>query len=664
MLPLLGECILLACAYYVLVVVGLKLRLSDSTLALIWPSNALLIAVLLLTPKRHWWIYLLAVVPAHVAGMSSYHVGFWWLVYQVLNNSALAICCAAILQRFRPAVLHFETLREVLIFLVVAVAVPALVSITGVYLVHKLASPATLAAHGWVHEFGSVWAGRWITNSASIMVFVPAILICITEGRSWLRNLSWRRTGEAAILALLVILLTIQTYGHVYASRSASPVVYLIPIPLLLWAAVRFGSAGACLCLALLVCVSSWCAYVGEGPFLRSISIDRVVILQLFWVMISAPVLALAAVIQERKVAHQATLESEERFRHLFSQAPIGIALEDMEGNLLFVNPALCFMLGYTQQELTTMNCTQFADAEDEKEDWEQFQALRSGVIRSYQIEKRYLRKDGSRMWGQLNVSMLERTGQPTMVLATIEDITEKRNALEELTRAHSALQQFTPRLLAAQEEERRRISRDLHDDFGQRLSLLMVELDALEQELPGESSGRAKIRRLLGDLGELGSDIHNMSHQLHSRKLQFLGLSAALKDVCQQFATQHHITVHLAAEELPELPKEVSLCFYRVAQEALANAARHSQSSRIEVSLVLEGRVLSMRIRDFGLGFDPEIQRSGLGLISMQERLKMIGGVLRIHAVTGRGTEVEAEMCLEFAELPTAREIRPAKQA
>lgn len=658
-----AKSIVVAVLYYLLVLLGMKLRLSDSTLAVIWPSNALLIAMLLLNPKRQWWVYLLAIVPAHIAAMSFYHVGFWWVSYQILINFALAITCAAILQKYRPAIFHFGTLREVLIFLGVAIVVPAVISGISIYPLERLVPHATLRAHGWPADIGAVWAGRWITNSASIMVFVPAILLCVTEGRLWVRGLSWRRVGEEALLALLVIVFTFQIYGHVYVARNASPVVYLIPLPFLLWAAVRFGPAGASLSMALVVCISSWCAYLGEGPFLRSIAVDRVIVLQLFWMTISAPLLALAAVIQERKVAHQATLESEERFRYLFSQAPIGIALEDMEGNLLFVNPALCSMLGYTQQELTGMNCTQFADAEDEKEDWEQFQALRAGMIRSYQIEKRYLRKDGRRIWGQLNVSMLARSGQPTMVLATVEDITEKRAALEELTRAHSELQEFTPRLLAAQEEERRRISRELHDDFGQRLSLLMVELDALGRELPEETAGHAKISRLLGELGELGSDIHSMSHQLHSRKLQFLGLSAALKDICHQFASQYHITVHLAADEIPELPKEVSLCFYRVAQEALANAAKHSKSTRIEVSLLTDRQVLRMRIRDFGVGFDPEIQRSGLGLISMQERLRMIGGIIRITAAPGRGTEVEAEASLEVTEVPDTKEERPAKQ-
>lgn len=640
---LLARSILLALLYYVLVAASMKVHLS-STQALIWPSNALLVATLLLSSKRHWWIYLLAVIPAHVAGLSPYHAGLWWMAYQVAANSVLAIACAVALERFKPQVLHFEMLREVLIFLALAVIMPSLVALTAIYPVVKLASSATLLAHGWTRDFGAVWGSRWITNSASIMVFVPAILICVTQGRSWLRGFSLRQAGEASLLMAALITVTFQIYGHVYVAQDAQPAVYLIPIPLLLWAAVRFGPAGASLSITVLVCVSSWCAYLGEGPFLRSISIDRVTVLQLFWMVVAAPVLALAAVVQESKASASASVESEERFRYLFSQAPVGIALEDMDGKLLFANPALCSMLGYTQEELTGMNCSQFADAEDEQEDWEQFQAMRAGLQQRYQIEKRYVRKDGRKIWGRLNVSMLNRAGVPAMVLATVEDITEKRAALEELQRAHAELQQLTPRLFSAQEQERRRISRDLHDDFGQRLSLLMGELGSLERELPTEANGHSRIRKLLEELDEMVADLHNMSHQLHSWKLELLGLSAALKDICRQLEHQYHITINLSAGQLPELRKEVSLCFYRVAQEALTNAVKHSKSPQIDVNVAADGCVLRMRVRDFGVGFDPAIQRNGLGLISMQERLRMIGGVVRFNSVLGGGTELEAE--------------------
>jgi hypothetical protein len=100
-------------------------------------------------------------------------------------------------------------------------------------------------------------------------------------------------------------------------------------------------------------------------------------------------------------------------------------------------------------------------------------------------------------------------------------------------------------------------------------------------------------------------------------------------------------------------LPEQVSLCFYRVAQEALTNALKHSQSPKVDVNVVSNGRVLSMRIRDFGVGFDPAVPREGLGLVTMQERLRMIGGVLRFHSLPGRGAELEAEANIQVARLP-----------
>jgi integral membrane sensor domain MASE1 len=121
-----------------------------------------------------------------------------------------------------------------------------------------------------------------------------------------MRSLSWRRAGEGALLTALLTALTFLVYGNVRSVGDALPFVYLIPIPFLIWAAVRFGPIGACLSLALFVCVSSWCAYLGQGPFLGSLSIDRVTVLQMAWIIISAPLLCLAAVIWEHRVAVEA----------------------------------------------------------------------------------------------------------------------------------------------------------------------------------------------------------------------------------------------------------------------------------------------------------------------------------------------------------------------
>jgi len=225
--------------------------------------------------------------------------------------------------------------------------------------------------------------------------------------------------------------------------------------------------------------------------------------------------------------------------------------------------------------------------------------------------------------------------------------VSERKVAFEELKIAHAELRQFTPRLISAQEKEKQRISQDLHDDIGQRLALLRIGLDTLGQTISFEETAEhAQMRGLLlTQLDELVIDVHNISDQLHSSKLKFLGLRVALKGVCQQLADQYHIVIDFTTQKLPEaLPEELSLCFYRIAHEGLMNALKHSKSRRIDVSLDCRGQILGMRIRDFGIGFDPSVSEKGLGLVTMHERLRMVGGVLRVNSFRGKGTELEAE--------------------
>ncbi len=194
---LIGKGALIALLYYLLVVIGMKLHFSTSGLSLIWPSNALLAATLVLSPKGRWWFYLLATIPAHIAAMSSYNLDLWWLAYQVAFNSALTATFAAILQRFKPEILYFEALRDVLIFLGVSVAVPVLLNWVAIYPIFKFSSTSSaLLAHNSSAGFFAVWTSCWINNSASFMAFVPTILVCATRGRSWFRDFSpatsWR----------------------------------------------------------------------------------------------------------------------------------------------------------------------------------------------------------------------------------------------------------------------------------------------------------------------------------------------------------------------------------------------------------------------------------------------------------------------------------------
>ena len=212
--------------------------------------------------------------------------------------------------------------------------------------------------------------------------------------------------------------------------------------------------------------------------------------------------------------------------------------------------------------------------------------------------------------------------------------------------RSEKVLKELSGRLIHATEEERQRLARELHDDFAQRLALLSVGLDMLLQESSADGvSLHWRLQELWNDVKELASDVHNLSHRLHSSKLRLLGIKMALKEVCGHVSRQHNVDVQLEAGELPsELSDDVSLCFYRVAQEALNNAVKHSHSRRIEVKLNNSRGRVRMRIKDFGVGFDPDARANGIGLAAMRERLRMVGGSLHVKSSPGVGTELTAE--------------------
>jgi signal transduction histidine kinase len=148
----------------------------------------------------------------------------------------------------------------------------------------------------------------------------------------------------------------------------------------------------------------------------------------------------------------------------------------------------------------------------------------------------------------------------------------------------------------------------------------------------------------LLEKMDELTTDVHQLSHQLHSSKLQYLGLKAALNELCQQVPEQHETQIVQQVEDMPRLSSEVQLCLYRIAQEALNNVVRHSRASEASVRLASHHGLARLEIRDTGIGFDPDATREGLGLASMRERVRIVGGNFSVSSSHGKGTKIVAE--------------------
>ncbi len=346
--------------------------------------------------------------------------------------------------------------------------------------------------------------------------------------------------------------------------------------------------------------------------------------------------------------------EGNQLFQHLFEEASLGIAIEDLEGKLLLANPALCRMLGYGREELCSMSCDQFANPEDSQDDWAHFQQLRAGTIDHYSLEKRYIRKDGSRIWGRLNVSLLKSgDGGSPLVVALVEDISDRKLAEE-------ALSGVSGRLIEAQEQERTRIARDLHDDINQRLGLLAIELQRLKMDVPDSSvEVLRRMDELRNQASTIAADIQALSHRLHSPRLEYLGIVAAMRGFCQEFGEQQKVEVDFRSHDLPSpVPPNVALCLFRVLQEALHNAAKHSGAQRFTAQLSGTPVEIRLTVSDTGQGFDLEtaMKGRGLGLVSMQERLRLVNGSISIESKPG-STTIDARAPL-ISEIDSVRAV------
>jgi PAS domain S-box-containing protein len=263
--------------------------------------------------------------------------------------------------------------------------------------------------------------------------------------------------------------------------------------------------------------------------------------------------------------------------------------------------------------------------------------------------------------WYLLRVTQLK--GSNSIVLSHI-DISERvhmARALEDhvvlLARQQMELESLAGKLLDAQEQERRRIARELHDDFNQRLAVLSVELETMEQALsPSHSPAVAQLAGVRAHVSRLSDDLHDLAYRLHPSLLEHVGLEVAMRDHVAEFTARTGLTVRFTAHDVPDrLGTEVATNLFRVVQESLQNAFKHADASEVTVRLRGSTRGLGLSIRDDGKGFDASsksAQIKGLGLLSMKERMRVVRGMLRVHSVPGGGTQV-------CAWVPRSKEAR-----
>jgi PAS domain S-box-containing protein len=374
--------------------------------------------------------------------------------------------------------------------------------------------------------------------------------------------------------------------------------------------------------------------------------------------------IGIAVDVTERKIAEEAlyhvncTLEEqtallqtrEELLKIFVKNVPAGVAMLDRDMCYLQVSDRFCADYSIdSSQVLGRSHYELFPDIPDR---WKELhhRALQGETLLAE--EDRWDREGGTiwmrwemRPWWNSN-------GSQGGVLLFAEDITRIKQSEENLSKVNQ-------KLIQAHEEERTRIARELHDDICQRIALLAVRLDDFHN---GHPASLRQLRRELGqaseEVQELGSDVQALSHRLHSSKLEHLGLAVAAAGFCKEFSTQQGVQIDFQSEGIPdELSDEISICLFRILQEAVQNAAKHSGARHFRVSLRNGSNQIELTVRDPGIGFDPEMafRKSGLGLTSMRERMKLVNGELSIVSELQRGTTV----CARVSHNPQMKSVK-----
>jgi PAS domain S-box-containing protein len=346
--------------------------------------------------------------------------------------------------------------------------------------------------------------------------------------------------------------------------------------------------------------------------------------------------------ITERKRAEARQRETEERFRLMADSAPVMIWMVGSDIQPVYFNQSWRDFTGRSLQEELQSGWATITHPDD-IERCRKIVSEGFASRRPFSKECRLRRHDGEYRWIlDTGVPRFLPDGTFTGFIGSCVDVTDQKAAQETLSHINR-------RLITAQEDERAWIARELHDDIHQRVGLLAMHLERMRQNPPSSTAEwERETASASAEVVELGKDIQALSYRLHSPKLEYLGLATAASAFCREFSHRERADVDFQSENVPrDLPADSSLCLFRILQEALQNALKHSGSRAFQVSLKSGSNDVELTVRDFGTGFRPEdaIKGPGLGLISMKERVSSLGGLLSVDSTLRRGTTIRARV-------------------
>jgi PAS domain S-box-containing protein len=613
-------------------------NIRSGNLGPVWPASGIALAGLLAYGVRAW--------PGVAAG--SFLVAFQSPVpaLTALGQSAGATLAAVFGALLVRRVTNFEPtlsrLRDALALVVLGAFASAALSAT--------IGLASLYATRVVPYAGltEAWLIYWLGDATGVLLVTPLVF---TLGTLFTIR-SRRRAIELATLLTLLMATCFLVFGDPPLFPIRLHVLAFAVLPFVMWAAIEFGIGGASLSVFLVATAATLLTAMGSGPFSANTPFINAALLDVLFAVLAVSGLSLAAVIAEREraegereklIRRQAALETRLHLAAIVDSSNDAILSTTLDGVILSWNAAAQRIFGFTEGEVVGQPITMLLPPTRWDEDEEMLARLRAGEeIAPYESIR--VTKSQQQLNVAVTISPL-RNAEGTLIGAAriLRDITDQK-------RAEEALSTLGRRLIDAQEQERRRIARELHDDIGQRLALLTVNLAGVTEIDSGRVLSNGQLTDLQRQASEIASDVQALSHQLHSSRLELLGITAAMSHFCAEFAEQQRAVVDFAAHHVADhVPADVSLCLFRILQEGLHNSAKHSGVARFEVKLWGARREIHLVVRDHGKGFQIETARTGrgIGLVSMEERIKLVKGTLSIKSGPHGGTTIHARVPL-----------------
>jgi signal transduction histidine kinase len=605
---------------------GFAIKFPPHYISPLWPTGAILFGVLVATPPRHWWAYTLA----------AYFTSVLRNVWQGLPVSSVLFVVAGIteylidavaVRRLAGGLRVFDSLRGLVVYICTAVLLAPLIS--------SFVAVASTTDNYWFY-----WRAWFLAEATAFVMLAPALLTWIAVARTRLKGVALARVFEAGLIGCALLAISVRVFIGPTAAQGSIPALVYLPLPLLLWAAVRFGPAGVSTCLLMVALVSISGAVRGLGPFAGIRTADSVLSLQLFLITMAIPLMFLATLTEERREKDAALGERVKELTLLHQTASL------LQENRRFDEDQL------RQLVVLLPSAWQYPEVCEARIRYASLEARTSGWRESdWQQAESFTTRDGRT--GAIAVEY----GEPRPPEIEGPFLLEERRLLQSLARmlathldrqlAEQATRTLSGRLVSAQEEERRNVARELHDEIGQVLTVVKMNLESLREptRLAHAQSG---VDTCVQNVDRAIHQVRALALDLRPAILDHLGLSAALRWFVDRMPVGKPST-HLAMEELDglALSPEVRMAAFRITQEAVTNVLRHAGARNIWLTVAARPAGLELSVRDDGQGFDlAGLRRSPaatFGLSSMEERVRLVGGQIEIRTSPGAGTEVWA---------------------